>query len=152
MKRSWVVAVVVGIALSAMTIGSASAAPRVSCSLVPTSLIESAFGQHLTVGRTVPLGVAGTYCGYFGASGGFPLVHLYYKTGVTSLTDFARSFGSQPRDHRVTGKGHYAYFSTVGGRVQLSVLVDTTVVQINAASSLSRIEALAKKIAPLIYS
>jgi hypothetical protein len=145
-------AMIVGIALSAMTIGSASAAPRVSCSLVPTSLIESALGQHLTVGRSIPLGVAGTYCGYFGTGGGFPLVHLYYKTGVTSLTDFARSFGSQPRDHRVTGIGYHAYYFTAGGFVQLSVLVDTTVVQIEAASSLTRIEALAKKIAPLTYS
>jgi hypothetical protein len=151
-KRHAVVALTIGVALAATT-ASASSAPRVSCSVVSKDIIASALDQRLAFARSTPLGANGTNCGYFGKTGGFPLVRVYYRTGVESPTKFAREYGSQARDHRVTGVGDRAYYFIGGsGLVVLNVLSGSTVIQIEAPSRLERIEALAKRIAPLTRS
>jgi hypothetical protein len=157
MKRSGMVAVAVGATLSAMAIGSASAAVPpwvVRCSVVSRSVIAATLALDLRSGRGVRVGPGGTSCAYFGPTKGSPLTVVEYQTRFgLSAAGFVRQYGSNPHAHRVTGIGNlvhaYSFTGPQPGQVSLSVLDIRTVFTIQAFSSLTRIEALAKKIAPL---
>ena len=135
---------------------STAGAALPTCSLVSSALISSKLGESLTSSALQTTSPRAVQCLYFGEGmSTAPLVTVDYVRETRGVS--TRSEHASPAHHAVPGIADGAYFFRPAsaprpGEVSLVVLKGTTSLEIDASVSLSRIEGLAKQMAPLLHS
>jgi len=138
----------------AASVPHATGAARPTCSTVSITLLDHELAIAAAHVNSVRRGSSGNslICSYFGSSGGYrnEATIVYLTATPAEFTAIVDGLSKTHRVVRLGGIADGAYSYAVSPETFLYMLDGTSMIELYAAVSLARLEALARRITPLV--